>query len=192
MDVAFVVYNGLTALDLVGAYDPITRIGTMGLREDLRWDICGLSPEVTATGGLTFKTTVTGKPLEGYDVVIVPGGIGTTVPDADDPFVEWIRGATTCQYKTSVCTGSLLLAAAGLLDGKRATTHPSAYNALADHATVVERRVVHDGDVITGGGVSSALDFGLYLVELLTDTETRRYIATQMNYPYYNGYTDDT
>ncbi|WP_218644666.1 DJ-1/PfpI family protein [Natronomonas gomsonensis] len=187
--IAFVVYDGLTALDFVGAYDPITRVGTMGFREDIEWEVCGLSPTVTATGGLTFETTVTDEPLDGYDAVVVPGGIGTALPDDGHPVVSWLRTAADCRYKLSVCTGSLLLAAAGLLDGRRATTHPSAYEALAERAAVTERRVVRDGDVITGGGVSSALDVGLYFAELLTDAGTRDHIAEQMDYPHYR---DDT
>ena len=78
------------------------------------------------------------------------------------------------------------MAAAGLLEEHRATTHPGAYDALTERATVTERRVVRDGDVITGGGVSSALDVGLYIAELLTDAERRGYIAEQMDYPHYH------
>lgn len=189
MKIGFVVYDGLTGLDFVGAYDPITRIGTMGFRDDIEWEICGLSPTVTATGGLTIETTATDESLTGYDLVFVPGGIGTALPAENHPVVSLLRSAANCRYKASVCTGALLLAAAGLLEDRRATTHPSAYDALTEKATVVERRVVRDGDVITGGGVSSALDVGLYIVELITDAETRRRIASQMDYPHYHDYS---
>ena len=87
MKVAFVVYDGLTALDFVGAYDPITRVWTMGFRDDLVWEVCGLSSTVTATGGLTIETTATDESLAGYDLVFVPGGIGTTLPAEDHPVV---------------------------------------------------------------------------------------------------------
>lgn len=188
MKIGFVVYDGLTALDFVGVYDPVTRLRTMGFRESIEWDVCGLSPEVTATGGLTFETTVTEEPLNRYDLVVVPGGIGTSLPKGDHPLVRWLRTAEDCRYKTSVCTGALLLAAAGLIDGHRVTTHPSAYDALANRATVTDRRVVRDGDVITARGVTSALDIGLYLCELLADAETRDRIAAQMDYPHDRDY----
>lgn len=164
--VAFVLYDGFTALDFVGAYDPVTRVRTMGFRDDVEWDLWGLDEAVTATGGLTIETT------------------------AVHPIVRRLRRAVDCRYKASVCTGALLLAAAGLVDGRRATTHPTAYEALAERATVSERRVVRDGDVVTGRGVSAALDVGLYLSELLTDAGTRERIATQMDYPHYRDAVD--
>jgi len=82
----------------------------------------------------------------------------------------------------SVCTGSLLLGAAGFLDGVPATTHPSAYDDLAEYCEVRGDRVVDAGDVVTARGVSSSLDLGLYLVERLADETTRREIAAQMDY----------
>lgn len=190
MRIAFVLYDGLTALDFVGAFDPITRVRTMGFRDDVEWDLWGLDESVTATGGLTFETTAVDEPLGEYDLVFVPGGIGTSLPDADHPVVSRLQDAADCRYKASVCTGALLLAAAGFLDGRQATTHPSAYDALSKRAIVTERRVVHDGSVVTGHGVSAALDVGLFLSERLTDAETRERIATQMDYPYYEAESD--
>lgn len=190
VQIAFVLYDGLTALDFVGAYDPVTRVRTMGFRDDVKWDLWGLDEAVTATGGLTIETTAIDKPLGDYDLVFLPGGIGTSLPATDHPIVRRLRAATDCRYKASVCTGALLLAAAGFLDGRRATTHPTAYDALAERAIVSERRVVRDGDVVTGRGVSAALDVGLYLSELLTDAETRDQIAIQMDYPHYQDDVD--
>lgn len=190
MRIVFVLYDGMTALDFVGAFDPISRVRTMGFRDDVEWDLWGLDESVTATGGLTFETTAVNEPLGEYDLVFVPGGIGTALPDTDHPVVSRLRDAADCRYKASVCTGALLLAAAGFLDGRQATTHPSAYDALGERATVSERRVVHDGSVVTGRGVSAALDVGLFLSELLTDAETRERIATQMDYPYYEAESD--
>lgn len=189
MYVAFVVYDGITALDLIGAYDPLSRIGTMGLGE-LDWDVCAPSASVTATGGLRVDADRVMPSLDGYDLVFVAGGFAARDLRRDAGFVEWIRSARGCRIKSSVCTGSLVLGAAGLLEGKRATTHPSAYELLAEYAEVVEDRVVKDGDVITGRGVSSSIDLGLYLVEILTDQETRREIQAQMDYPYGQGVLD--
>ena len=87
--------------------------------------------------------------------------------------------------KTSVCTGSLLLGAAGFLTGKRATTHPGAYKELEPYcATVVQQRIVDEGALVTGGGVSTSIDLGLHIVERLVGKDARTRVAKQMDYPY--------
>jgi len=89
------------------------------------------------------------------------------------------------KLKTSVCTGALLLGSAGFLAGKRATTHPNAFEELKPYCTVVEnRRIVDEGSVVTARGVSSSLDLGLHLVERIAGREARTRIAKQMDYPY--------
>ncbi|MGA8051617.1 MAG: DJ-1/PfpI family protein, partial [Burkholderiales bacterium] len=96
-----------------------------------------------------------------------------------------LRTAAPARLKVSACTGALLLGAAGFLRGRRATTHPSAYEELVPYcATVVRERVVDEGDVITARGVSSAIDAGLHVVQRLAGTEARERIAAQMDYPY--------
>lgn len=181
MNVAFVAYDGMTALDFVGAYDPITRLDRMGFRK-LEWDICARSPRVTANG-LTLEADRVEPDLGEYALVFVPGGTATRELRHEPAVIDWLETAASCRYKTAVCTGSLLLGAAGFLEGRRATTHPSEYETLAEYATVRTERVVHDGDAITGRGVSAAIDLGLYVVEVLSDPETREAIARQMDYP---------
>lgn len=183
MNVAFVCYDGLTVLDLVGAYDPLTRLSTMGFMP-LDWDICGTDGTATGTGGLTITADRVLPDLDEYDLVFVPGGVETRELIDDDTVVDWLRTAAGCDLKTSVCTGSLLLGAAGFLEGKRATTHPSAMELLGEYCEPVDDRVVEDGDTITGRGVTSSIDLGLYLVETLADADTRAAIAEQMDYPY--------
>lgn len=186
MNVAFIIYDGITALDFIGAFDPITRLNTMDFM-DLSWDICGQTSTATATGNVTFETDKLSPDLETYDMIFLPGGFRARELQTDDEFITWLETAESCRYKTSVCTGSLLLGAAGFLDGHTATTHPNATDLLADYCTVSDERVVHDNGIITARGVSSSIDFGLYLVELLTDAETRETIRTQMDYPYDPG-----
>ncbi|MFC6837814.1 DJ-1/PfpI family protein [Halomarina ordinaria] len=186
MRIAFVVYDELTALDFVGVYDPVTRLVTMGFRDDVSWEICAPPSRatVTATGGLSLTATEVGEPLDAYDAVIVPGTVETEAYRTDVAFVDWLRTAADCEYKVSVCTGAVLLGAAGLLDGHRATTHPMAFEELAQYATVVEDRVVDDGDVITARGVTSAIDLGLHLCYRWGDEDVRAEIKAQMDYPY--------
>lgn len=182
MNVAFCVYDGMTVLDFVGAYDPITRLTRMDFMP-LEWDVCARSDGVAANRLALGVDRIT-PDLGSYDLVFLPGGYATRDLQHDRDFLEWLETAAGCDYLTSVCTGSLLLGAAGFLEGKRATTHPNAVDDLAEYATVVDDRVVEDGDVITGRGVSSSIDLGLYVVEALSDSETRAAIAEQMDYPH--------
>jgi len=103
----------------------------------------------------------------------------------DAKFVDWLRTAGEASLKVSVCTGALLLGAAGFLKGRRATTHPSAYGELEPYcATAMKARVVDEGDVVTARGVSSSIDLGLHIVQRLAGAEARERIAAQMDYPY--------
>ncbi|RAU93200.1 DJ-1/PfpI family protein [Paenibacillus sp. YN15] len=100
-------------------------------------------------------------------------------------FNEWLKGAEKARYKVSVCTGSLLLGAAGLLEGKKATTHPRAYELLEPYCQeVVPARIVRDGHVITAGGVTSSIDLGLYMIQLLVSSEAAEQVQGQIDYPY--------
>lgn len=182
-DIAFVVYDEMTALDMVGAFDAVTRLGTMDIAP-VSWDVLARTPRATATGDLRFEPTEVGTPPGEYDVLVVPGGTGTRALLDDDAMVEWIATAEDCDLITSVCTGSLLLGAAGLLEGRRATTHPTAYDTLAEYCTVLQERVVRDGNRITARGVSSSIDLGLELVETLADADARERVRQRMDYPH--------
>lgn len=183
MRVAFILYEGMTALDFVGVYDPVTRLKTMGFLPDLQWEICARSMTVEDGAGLGFLPTEVGEPLHRYDMIIVPGGYGSRKLIGDGEFIKWLRTATACRYKVSVCTGALLLGAAGFLREKTATTHRSAFGDLKPFcASVVDRRIVDEGDVITARGVTSSIDLGLYLCEKLAGLEARERIRQQMDY----------
>jgi cyclohexyl-isocyanide hydratase len=185
MRMAFVLFDGLTALDFVGAYDPLTRLKTMGFRDDVTWDLCARTPAVRDGAGLRVLVDRVAESLQGYDLLYVPGGLGTRKLAVDEEFVAWIRTAADCPLKLSVCTGSLLLGAAGFLQGRTATTHPTAYEELRPYcAAVVDRRIVDEGDVITARGVTSAVDLGLYVAEKLAGQEVKARIKRQMDYPY--------
>ena len=185
MKIGFVIYQGMTALDFIGVYDPLTRLKTRDFISDLEWDICAYSSEVKDNTGLAFAPTKVGESLGEYDMIVVPGGFGSRklVDDAD--FIGWLRTAESCGLKVSVCTGSLLLGAAGFLEGKKATTHPDAFGELRKFCSeVVDLRVVDEGDVITAGGVSSSIDLGLYLCRKFRGRDASEKIRRQMDYPY--------
>lgn len=184
MKIAFIIYNGMTALDFIGVYDPVTRLKTMGFAKDLQWDICSHTRELKDSTGLEFTPTKVGESLQDYDMVIVPGGPGSRKLINDENFIEWLKTAGACKLKVSVCTGSLLLGAAGFLKGKKATTHPDAFNDLKRFcSSVVDQRIVDKGEVITARGVTSSIDLGLYLCDKLAGREAKEKIRKQMDYP---------
>ncbi|MFO8099094.1 MAG: DJ-1/PfpI family protein [Salinibacter sp.] len=185
MTVAFVLFDGLTALDFVGAYDPITRLHSMGFRDDVAWDLCAFRTPVHDGRGLRFTPDRVGASLDDYDLLVVPGGHGTDTLQDDEAFLEWLQTAAPVGLKASVCTGSVLLGAAGFLTSRTATTHPNATDELQPYcAQVVDDRVVDDGAVVTARGVSAGLDLGLHIVRRLAGPSVQAQIAEQMDYPY--------
>ena len=124
MKIAFIIFNQMTALDLIGAYDALTRLKSMNILPQLEWDICSNTKEVTDDKGLKLLPTMIGMPLSDYDLIYVPGGFGTRALQYDSDFLQWLKTSSSVKLKVSVCSGALLLGAAGFLFGKCATTHP--------------------------------------------------------------------
>jgi len=185
MKAALVIFDRMTSLDFIGFYDAITRLKSMKIMADFEWTICATADRVVDDRGLRFQTDSVAEPLNTYDMLFVPGGFGTRTLQSDSEFIGWLKSAELVPLKVSVCTGALLLGAAGFLRGRRATTHPSAYGELARYCgTVVRERVVDEGDIITARGVSSSIDAGLHLVQRLAGVEARDRVAAQMDYPY--------
>ncbi len=186
MKVAFVIFDRMTALDFIGFYDSVTRLKTMNFLPDLEWQVCAREDDVQDDRGLTFRASRTAETFEGYDLIYIPGGKGTRTLKDDADFIEWIRSASPCRTKVSVCTGALILGAAGFLEGRTATTHPNAYDRLETYTQKVSReRIVDDGEVITAGGVATSIDLGLYICEKFAGAEARSKIQKQMDYPYH-------
>jgi putative intracellular protease/amidase len=180
--VAIPVFAGITVLDAVGPYEVLSRLP----ETDVRF-VGHAVGEVRSDNGMlglvadaTFDDAEVGRP----EVVVVPGGPGTRTLLDDERLLGWLRRThehTT--FTTSVCTGSLLLAAAGLLDGVDATTHWAARRTLADLGAVpVDERVVERGKVITAAGVSAGIDMALVLAERLAGTVTAAAIQLQIEY----------
>jgi putative intracellular protease/amidase len=181
---AFVAFAGMTLLDLVGVYDPISRIASMGFDPRSEREIVAAhNGPVWADGGARLDVARVRPSLDAFDVVIVPGGLGTRVLSRDRELAAWLASFPTNRLMASVCTGALLLGAAGRLRGKRATTHASALHELAAHgATPVAERVVDEGQTITAGGVTCALDLGLYLVSRLVSADAAEKMRAQMEF----------
>jgi transcriptional regulator GlxA family with amidase domain len=167
--IAVPLFPRFTALDAIGPYEVLQRIPG--------FDVTFIGHERgvvrSDNGMLGIEVDATFEDLTAPDVVVFPGGVGTRVLMTDERVLDWVRAAhATSTFTTSVCTGSLVLAAAGLLEGLTATTHWGALDALARHgATPTGERVVEhlDRRIITAAGVSSGIDMALRLVELLVD-----------------------
>ena len=163
------IFSRLTALDAVGPYEVLQRIPNI--------DITFIGHERgivrTENGMLGLEVDATFDDFPTPDIILFPGGAGTRPLMTDERVLDWLRTAhPTTRFTTSVCTGALMLAAAGLLDGLTATTHWSALNALTEHgATPTSERVVEhlDSRIITAAGVSAGIDMALRLVEILFD-----------------------
>jgi transcriptional regulator GlxA family with amidase domain len=183
MKIGFVIFDGMTSLDFIGVYDPLTRLKTMGFLKNLTWDVCAVTEQVTDDRGLVFTPTQVGVPLDRCDLVVVPGGYVTRKIRYEAPFIEWLQTMEPSRFKASVCSGSLLLGAAGFLKGRKATTHPTAKVELAEYCEkVMDQRVVEDGPVITSGGVTAGIDLGLHLCEKFGGFDVKEKIRRQMDY----------
>lgn len=173
----------MTALDFIGVYDPLTRLKSMNFMPDFQWDVCSFATSVTDDKGLHFTPDYTGNTLSDYQLVIIPGGFGSRELTRNASFIKWLQTARTADKIASVCTGALLLGAAGFLTDKEATTHPSAYEQLAPYCKhVSEERICNQGSIITSGGVTAGIDLGLYMVDTIAGNKVRKEIARQMDY----------
>ncbi|MET9349050.1 DJ-1/PfpI family protein [Streptomyces termitum] len=162
MQIAVLLYEGFTSLDAVGPYEILSRLP--GAETVLVAKAAG--PVRNDQGSLALVADKALADVPRPDVVLVPGGPETRRAAHDPELREWLRTAdATSTWTTSVCTGALLLAAAGLLDGRRATTHWLAREELrALGAEPTAERVVFDGKYVTAAGVSSGIDMGLHLL----------------------------
>lgn len=183
MKIAYILYDDITLLDFIGIYDPISRLKSMGFLPELSWKLCAQSERIQDGFGLALKIDEVNSDLSSFDMIIVPGGFGSRSLMRDAKFLEWLQTAAQVPFKVSICTGSLLLGAAGFLKDKEATTHFSEYETLTPFCnTVIKDRIVEDTGVITAGAVAASLDLGLYLCEKLVGPEARETIRQRMNY----------
>ncbi|MEU0965722.1 DJ-1/PfpI family protein [Streptomyces sp. NPDC005917] len=162
MQFAIVLYDRFTALDAVGPYETLGRLPD----SEVVFVAEKTGPVRADSGALALTADRTFAEVPAPDVVVVPGGPGQTPQMANEVLLDWIRTAdATSTWTTSVCTGSLLLAAAGLLEGRRATSHWLALDELRKFgAEPTGERVVTDGKYVTAAGVSSGIDMGLALL----------------------------
>ncbi|MFF8442063.1 DJ-1/PfpI family protein [Streptomyces californicus] len=189
MQIAIVLFDRFTALDAVGPYEILSR--TPGAETVFVAERTG--PVHNDTGSLALVAEKTLAEVPSPDVVIVPGGPGQSGQMENDALLGWLRSADAATaWTTSVCTGSLLLAAAGLLTGRRATSHWLALETLEEFgAEPTGERVVLDGKYVTAAGVSSGIDMGLTLLGRIAGDDVARSVQLLTEYdpqpPYDSG-----
>jgi putative intracellular protease/amidase len=180
MNIAIPIFDRLTALDAVGPYEVLSRLP--GATVHFIAEEPG--PKRTETEMLALTADRALDELPEPEVIVVPGGFGTRALMTDETMLEWVRHAHAhSEWTTSVCTGSLVLAAAGILDGLDATTHWMLLDALREYgATPVARRVVEQGKVITAAGVSAGIDMALTVAAHIAGAELAQGIQLGIEY----------
>ena len=178
--VGFAAYEGMTLLDLVGPFDALSRIASMGFDPTTTCEVFSLLDGPVFEGsGLTLTARRHRPPLETFDVLVIPGGIEARLLAMDGALSHYLGSFPSNRLLASVCTGALLLGPR--LQGKRATTHASALERLpAFGAHPVCERVVDAGQLVTAAGVTAGIDLGLHLVRRLMGDEAADAIARQM------------
>jgi transcriptional regulator GlxA family with amidase domain len=180
MQIAYLLYDRFTALDITGPHDVFNSVP--GNEAIFVAEKAG--PVRNESDTLSLVADASLDEVTSPDVVVVPGGFGNRALLEHEPLHDWIRTVHEgTEWTTSVCTGSLLLAAAGLLDGVRATTHWLARDLLAElGANVVTDRVVQEGKIVTAAGVSSGIDMALNLVQRMNGDEVAQAVQLGIEY----------
>ena len=182
MDIAIVAYDNMAALDAIGPFEvfanvpdaTVTWVGTE----------IGMKRTEEGKGGVGINADATIEEVPSPDIIVVPGGHGEQALRSNERFISWLRAAhETSQWTTSVCTGSLILGAAGLLDGLRATSHWTGLDVLRDYgAEPTLERVVVQGRIVTAAGVSSGIDMALTLTARIAGDDFSKAVQLGIEY----------
>jgi transcriptional regulator GlxA family with amidase domain len=179
MQIAIPIYDGVTALDAIGPYEPLSRLPGA----DVRFVGVEAGPKRCDTKVLSLVADYSVDEVPSPDVIVVPGGEGSR-RESGEALLDWIRSVhETIRWTTSVCTGSLLLGKAGILDGLKATSHWMYLDLLREYgAEPTLERVVEQGKVVTAAGVSSGIDMALRLIQLEAGDDVAQAIQLSVEY----------
>ena len=180
LDIAFLIFDGVMALDAIGPYDVLSNIPNTSIT--FVGETRGLKRNQRGSLGLSADRAIT--EVDRADILVVPGGFGEEEVRKNPAMLEWVRAIhATTQWTTSVCTGALILGAAGVLKGLEATTHWAAREQLRSFgATPVTQRIVEQGKVITAAGVSAGIDMALHLTRRIAGDEVAQAIQVGIEY----------
>ncbi len=176
------VFDGVEELDAVGVYEVLAKAKQLHPPLDLTVRFRALKEQITGALGMKFLAHDVRRDLSDLDLVIVPGGQGREEVVKDPNWLQSLLDFGTEKPVASVCTGALILMAAGLLAGRKATTHRSAMDELRGTAQVVDQRIVEDGLVTTAGGVTASIDLGLHLLLKHFGPELADEVADHLEY----------
>ncbi len=183
------IFPDVEELDFVGVFEVLAKTrsmkkeGKLPIEKPLQVDIIASENMITCANGLIVKPHKVADNFEDYDLLIVPGGRGVAKLFGDAEFLKKIREFARDHIICSVCTGALVLGKAGILKGKKATTHHNAREALREFCEVVDSRTYMDGNVISAGGVSCSLDLGLKILEITYGRKIAEIVADRMEIP---------
>jgi cyclohexyl-isocyanide hydratase len=178
-NVGFVLFPNLTQLDLTGPFEVLHRLPGAATHV-----VAKTRDAVAAGGGLLIAPTTSFADCPPLDLICVPGGFGVDAAVEDEETLTFVRDqGARAKYVTSVCTGAFILGAAGLLKGKRATTHWAYHHLLPCVGAIpVKERVVRDGNVFTGGGVTAGVDFGFVVMSEIAGPDYARAVQLGLEY----------
>ncbi|TGN19143.1 DJ-1/PfpI family protein [Leptospira idonii] len=177
--VGMLLFDEVTILDFVGPYEVFTKIKDWEIKT-IAYD----SKTIVCNGSLKIEAESLISEIQNVDILFIPGGYGVNAVIENEDFLNEIeRLGKNANYITAVCTGSLVLAAAGLLNGYKATSHWRSIDLLGKLGAVpTEERVVWDGNRVTGGGITSGIDFGLEIVKIIEGEEKAKEIELWLEY----------
>ena len=180
MEIVCLLFDGITALDIVGPYEVLQRLP----EADVKFVARQRGAVHTDNGFLALVADRALDEVTSADVLVIPGGFATRALERDADLLAWIRAIdTTTTWTTSVCTGSMLLAAAGLLEGKEATSHWASLDRLREYGAIpIGQRVVEQGKYVTAAGVSSGIDMALTLVGRIAGDEFAQTVQLGIEY----------
>jgi len=195
--IALVIYEGAEELDCIGPYEVLHCARKVAPGVELHLETVALGgvptegdrPRVRLSNGLEVVADASYAGLAGFDVVILPGGPGGDRVERNEAFLSDLRSFASKGLLCSVCTGSMILAEAGVLEGRAATSHGRVLDELARYCRAESARVVEDGEIITARGVSASIDLGLAVVRRLWGDAVAEKIAKGIEYdsPYLRG-----
>lgn len=179
INIAFALFPNVTQLDFTGPLQVLSRVPSVKIHIVAK----SMAP-VTTDAALTLNPTTTFSDCHPVDVLVIPGGFGVDAAMNDAELMAFVkREGERAKYVTSVCTGAFILGAAGLLQGKRATTHWAYHEELAKVGAIpTKARVVRDGNVFTGGGVTAGIDFAFTLAAEIAGAEVAKAIQLGLEY----------
>lgn len=184
VNIGILVFDEVEELDFVGPFEVLSYVNKIKTDSVNVW-LIGIDEKIIrGYNGLRFFTDYTIDSCPHLDVLVVPGGQGRKIAMKNIKILNFIKSRyTELKYLSSVCTGSLIIASTGLLKYKHATTYHTAFHELSEMGVIVEKsKVVQDGNIITGAGVSSGIDVGLYLLSKLFDEATAQQAADKIEY----------